>query len=189
MLARAQLICTAADFKQSCVKIFYLDTAPFFIFINIRAITHSRFAFVIPYSVKSFVQHWFNIDFKIEILVVCFCKLIWFIMFSQYNNCLSKYRRLLTDLWPFYHFDQEESRGHAESWPVLPAHRTPDAPLQPLHHDNVQCAFWGLYAAHSPSRLMLAEWKLSINKTHTNNPCVQPHDGFFSPNMLNLCLI
>lgn len=107
----------------------------------------------------------------------------------QNNNCLSKYWRLLTDLWPLYHFNQEESRGHAKSWPVLPAHRTPDASLQPLHHDNVQCAFWGLYAAHSPSRLVLAEWKLSINKTHTNNLCVQPHGPFFSPPICWICAL
>lgn len=48
--------------------------------------------------------------------------------------------------------DQEESGGHAESRPLLSAHRTPDAPLQPVHHDNLQRALRGQCSAHVRSQ-------------------------------------
>lgn len=53
---------------------------------------------------------------------------------------------MFTD-WPLTSscLDQEEIWGHAESWPLLSAHWTPDAPLQPVHHDNLQRAVRGLH--------------------------------------------
>lgn len=56
---------------------------------------------------------------------------------------------MFTD-WPLtsWYPDQEESWGHAESWSFLTAHWTADAPLQPVHHDNLQRAVWGQSSAY-----------------------------------------
>lgn len=42
---------------------------------------------------------------------------------------------------------QEEIWGHVEFWTLLPADWTPDAPLQPVHHDHIQRALRGQWPA------------------------------------------
>lgn len=124
----------------------------------------------------------FNITFQIKITVVSFqCIdfqsnvyiMFWYRTASHCFLILSgTYWCWLTD-WPLTYLypDQEESWGHAESWPIFPAHWTPDAPLQQLHHDNLQRAFRGQSSAHVHTLQACGAIHAYITITSSNNNC------------------
>lgn len=76
---------------------------------------------------------------------------------------------MFTD-WPLpsSHADQEEIGGHAESRPLLPANWAPDAPLQSIHHDDLQRALWG----QSPECLLTPGLKWPKISSSTTVLCI-----------------